>query len=183
MDDDAPTPQVQPVPEYLRGDVDADDPAAYLVQKPTAEEHLLSEQVGLHNGAAVPWWMFAKLVVRDRRRGRWIAQMDGLFRKVRRYAIAGVTTLAVNLTAIGGYALHRADSNARAEERAAAIERANDARDGYRERQFLEYRASVAREVDALRDDIKELRSLMRKMTGYVPRSSDITIAAQGTAP
>ncbi len=144
----------------------SDDPAVYLVLPPTPEEHILAEQVDLHGGAAVPFWMFSKVAHRLKRQAAWIGQMDGLFRRVRRYTIAGLTALAMNLTAVGGYALHRASQNGASEERAMNLERATQ-----------QQRDAVEREIQDLRLDIRELRAAMRKVTGEVPKD-DISYAS-----
>lgn len=137
----------------------ANDPGVYLKQPPTDEEHILSQQVDLHNGAPVPFWMFAKLVVRLRRHGQWIATMDLLMRKAKRHVWAGLGTLAANLVVIVMFAQSHARSAGAAEEHAAQQERA-----------FNEYRDSARREIGELRQDIRELRLELRKMSGVDPR-------------
>lgn len=130
-----------------------DDPAVYLQQEPTAEERLLAVQAGRHDGDAVPFWMFAKLAVRAAASSLWIGKADVLVRKMRRHALAGLATLAANLAAIGGYALHHAGVSAAADERAIAQERANQ-----------DHRDAMEREIQELRLDVRELRAAMRKM-------------------
>lgn len=167
MLDDMPTPQVRPIPDA--GTLDLDDPAVYLNQPATPDERMLGEQVGLHNGDATPWWMFAKLALRDKKQAVWIGGMEGFFKAIRRYARIGLMALAANLVAIGGYALHWAASNGAAEERSAAQERA-----------FTEYRSAVAKRLDELREDIRELRLALNKLSGYGPQPDpDITIVSK----
>lgn len=143
----------------------SDDPAIYLKQPPTPEEHILSEQVGLHDGAEVPFWMFAKVAVRQRAQAMWISGIDAIARRIRRHFMAGLGALVINLTAIGGYAYHRAVASGAAEEHAANVERV-----------IQEHRDAVEREIQDLRLDIRELRSMLHKMTDNKP-NSDVSLS------
>lgn len=138
-----------------------DDPAVFLKQPPSPEEHVLSQQVDLHDGAYVPFWMFAKVVIRQREHSVFIGEMRAISRKVRRHFMAGLAALAVNLTAVGGYALHRAAATGAAEEHAANQERV-----------IQEHRDAVEREIQDLRLDIRELRAVLHKMTDNTPNPS-----------
>lgn len=168
MNNDDPTPQIQPVPQQLR-DLDDGDPAVYLQQEPTAEERILTEQAGLHYGAGVPMWMFAKLAVRQRRQSRWIASIDGLLRRVKRRARVGLGTLAANLVLLCGYAVHRIEASAAADERLAAQERA-----------FIEYRTSVGSQLMEMRLDIRELRATLHKLSG-TDTNPDISVVSMAS--
>lgn len=154
--DDEPTPQVRPSETA----VESDDPAVYLPQSPTPEEYVLAEQIDLRNGPSIA---AAKVALRQRRQAMWVSRMDGLFRSARRNARAAFATIAINAAGIAGCALHRAAQDGAAEERAAAGERA-----------FLEYRSTVAGQLKDLREDVRELRLALRRISGApVPQSDD----------
>ena len=134
------------------------DPSVYLVGEPSAAAKILTQQVNRHSGGETPFWMLAEVAIRQHTQGEWIGEMNGFFRKVRRYAIAGVLALLGNLGLIGGYAVHRIAATAAAEEHAANEERsAQERRDG------------VEREIQDLRLDIRELRAQMRRLSGADP--------------
>lgn len=144
--------------------VSADDLIVSLLKDPTSEEHAIAEGVGLHDGAHVPFRMFAKLAVTTRRHANWIGSMDGLMKKARRHALGALVALAVNLAAFGGFLLHRAREDGAAGERAVQVEQRNQ------ERQH-----ALEREIQDLRLDVRELRAAMRRMSGADPEhpSSD----------
>lgn len=135
--------------------------AGHLLQQPTPREVLLSEQVGLHADEPVPFWMFAKVALRQDEHSRWIGQADGFWRRVRRHARAGLATLAVNLAVIGGFVYHRIAASAAADERALQ-----------EERHFNEYRDSIRRELERLEQDIRDLRRDLRRIGGADPHDS-----------
>ncbi len=130
------------------------DPAVFLKSAPSDAGRLLTQQVDRHDGAHVPWWMFSEVAVRQRQLAMWIGAMEGLFKKVRRHAMAGLATLAINLVAIGGYALHRAS------ESGASTEREN----------------SLQGEIANLRLDIRALWAAMRRMSGAGPEHPESDI-------
>ncbi len=180
-DDDAPTPQVKPTPSYLRPlqATDTDDPEVYLVQDPTEDERTLGKQVGLYNGAAVPWWMFAKLTRRVERYASglrdvaiWAGGQKSFLRKMRRRAWGGAAALAANLALVSGYVYHRAEASGAADERAVQVQQRE-----------LEYRDSVRREMDSLHREIDQLRALLFRLTGAKPDIAAAPRVAIGPHP
>lgn len=165
-DDD--TPQIRPIPEGDPVAENASDPAIYLRQKPTPREHNLSEIVGLHNGAGVPWWMFSKVACRLYDHDQWIVQRAKIERRIRRYARLALAALAANLLAIGTFVLTRHDAAIRLEERAALADQRQAEQNQARER-----------EIRDLKEDVRELRTLLRKLSDAKPISNDIAIARQ----
>lgn len=135
------------------GIVNKDDPASFLRSPPTPEEHALAEHVGLHDGASIPFHMFAKVAVRQGRQAEWIGEMEAMRKWVRRRATAALLALAGNLTLFGGYVLHRVREGGAAEERALNQERA-----------AIERREAMEREINELRLDVRELRAAMRRL-------------------
>lgn len=157
-DDDAPTPQHQPVPKIDLSQ--SNDPAVYL-QRPSPAGHVLGEQVGLHNGAAVPWWMFAETALRLERVCAWIAARSRLERRVRRAAIAGLATLAANVALIVGFAYHRAETS--------GAER--------------EHAANVDRQILKIEAELGELRGIIWKRFGLTPDPKDVGIVLGSVLP
>ena len=135
--------------------IDDNDPSVYLVREPSAAGLILIQQCNRHSGAETPFWMLAEVAVRQHQQASWIGDMDGLFRKIRRYSIAGIVALATNLAAIAGYAVHRIAATAAFEEHAANQERA-----------FIEYRDSVRRELQDLKQDLRDMRRDLRRLSG-----------------
>lgn len=171
-DDDTPHPA--PAPRRHTGSL---DPAIYMVEEPSPGEQRLLDAWDRAAGDPAPAHMVAKLARRGYRRDVWQGKLDGYFRRARRWAIAGVVALATNLTAIGGYLLHRAAEAGAAEERATQQDRSQ-----------AEYRRDVRRELDLLRGDVAELRALLFKLTGATTPSTNgtaIVLAApcQGPLP
>jgi len=143
--------------------IDPHAPSVYLVQTMTPEEQTLAEQVDTHSGDSIPFWMLAKVAIRVHRLASWVQEMDGLFKKARRYLLAGVSAAAVNLSAIGIYILHSSEARGAATERAAN-----------QERSFLEYREATSKQLQELRLDIRELRAELRRLSGAgKPPTSD----------
>ncbi len=135
----------------------ADDPSVYMRPPISPDEHLLVEQIGQgqHDGAQVPFWMFAKLALRVKRQGAWIGRVDSLFRAVRRHARVGLGALAANLIAIASFALHHAAVEGAAREHDAAEERAES-----------EYRRVINHQLEQLDKDIRELRLRLDRLSG-----------------
>lgn len=138
--------------------VDATPPIVYLTQPPSPSEHTLAAALGLHDGAVVPFWMFAKVVERLHLAVAWVSKADAVKRWVRRSLIAGVGAAALNLSAIGGYALHRAAAEATAEEHAAGLARVAEI-----------YRMINDEKIDQLRIEVAQLRSALLKISGIDP--------------
>lgn len=160
--DNDDTPEIHRTPH---GPLDpSNDPSVYL-QRPSHEGHVLGAQVGLHNGAAVPWWMVAEVALRLERAWTWITARTRIERALRRRAGAALATVAANIALIVGYAYHRAEESGAERERTSAQERASE-----------EHRRGVRTELDRLERDIRELREKLLKMT-YDAHKSDITIA------
>lgn len=72
MNDDGPTPQIQPAPKYLRDFGTAphhqpSDPAIYLPMEASVEEQRLVENLDRHAGSPAPVIHIAKIAVRVRR--------------------------------------------------------------------------------------------------------------------
>lgn len=126
--------------------------------EPTSEEHLLAEQVGLHDGAEVPFHMFAKVAVKVHNHSWWFGELQKFGRQVRRRALAGLGFLAINVAAIGGHWLSVHDARVAGEARAEAGDRA-----------FGEYRAFVTREFDRLDREIAQLRAALLRLGAATP--------------
>lgn len=138
--------------------IDVKPPAEYLRLEPTPDEKILIEQCDAHSGATVPWWRFSKVVTRVHALSLWVGQMDGTFRRARRFVIAGVSAAAVNLSALGVWYVHRVEAAATASERASELER-----------RLLEYRDAVRQEIQDLRADLREVRADLRRLSGAEP--------------
>lgn len=152
-------------------------PSEYLVRPPTDAEHLLAEQVDLHDGSAVPFWMFAKLATREHRTSVWMHSLEATGRRIRRHLIAVIGFALVNVSAVGGYFIHRLQEGAVADERAAVQDRAIREWRDTTDRTVREWRVDMLREIDGLRTDVRELRASLRKVTGDVPKG-DVSYAS-----
>lgn len=148
--------------------IDNTAPVAYLTQDPTPEETVLAEQVGQHLGAPVPFWMFARLALKQWGVSAWAASRRKMERRLRRWVIAGASIAATNLGGLFVFLYHRADAMAE-QQRAVGAEQeraAELARDVQR------YRDATEETIRELRLDIRELRAAMRKMTGVDPEGA-----------
>lgn len=125
---------------------------------PTSEEHLLAEQVGLHDGAEVPFHMFAKMAVQVHDHSWWFGEIKKFGRQVRRRALAGLGFLAINVAAIAGHWLSVHDARIAGEARAEAAERA-----------FEQYRAGVARDFERVESEIAQLRAALLRLGVVAP--------------
>jgi hypothetical protein len=134
----------------------------YLRQPPTPAERALAEQVGLHDGAPVPFWMLAKVVLRLFPMAEWDDRFKTAWRRVRRYVAAGAIAAGAHLSAGAIYWLHAHDARVAAEERAAATER-----------ESREYRRTNDDKIEQLRLDVRELRRELRRLGIGGPASPD----------
>lgn len=121
---------------------------------PSDRARTLTQQVDKHDGADVEWWRFAELAVRHHDNTTWIAERHKLEDKIKnraRWALGAlIANLALVITTVGHFLVEEG----RAEER-----------DAQRDHQFLEYRDSQRREVDDLRQNIRDLRhELLRRL-------------------
>lgn len=161
--DDEPTPSRPPAP---RASHRSDNPLEYLLGSPSEDGKRISSACDRGTGAHTPFWMFAELAQRVYRAASWIGRMDGNFRRTRRYVFAAAGFAAVNLGALATWYLHRVEANAAAQEHSAAIERT-----------IREYHDTEEREIQILREDIRELRAAMRKMTDAT-KPQDLSISS-----
>lgn len=150
-------------------DIDITPPADYLAQDPTPGEQLLGRQADLHDGAAVPWWMFAKVTLRLYRIALWVAGADKMATRARRWLIAGVTMAVANLGGVAVYSVHRIQESAVAEERAAVL-RENVVQDRAEMlRRLADIAAQMQRQIDELKLDVRELRRALHRLSGRDP--------------
>lgn len=138
--------------------IDTTPPSEYLHQEPTPAERALAEACGEHSGASVAWWRFAKVALRQYAQALWISTMDSRMTRAQRYVLAAVSAAAVNLSAAGIWYIHRVEANAVATARAAELERRLD-----------QYRDASEREIAELRLDVRELRAVLRRISGSDP--------------
>lgn len=141
----------------------ADNPSDYLREDPTPDARLLVQHVGLHQGAHVPLWMLAEVAIRQHRTGAWVEDLAGLLRRVRRWAMAAVAAVAVNMVPFTVYIVSHVKASGAAEERAEAVKREYD-----------EYRTGIRRELEDMHQDIRELRREMRRMSGGAPETGTV---------
>ena len=106
--------------------IDVTSPAEYLRQEPTRDENLLIGQCDADVSASVSWSSFAKLVLRVHGMLLWVSQMDTLYRRGRRYLLAGVSATLINLATMAIWYLHRAEDSATERERVQEIVRSID---------------------------------------------------------
>jgi hypothetical protein len=137
---------------------DASSPAIYLGLPPTPENHSLAGSVGLHDSAAVPFHMFAKVADRLHKVSTWASRFDVFMRRGKRWAYAGISAALLNLGIAGHFVIDRAEAVGAAEERAAGM-----ARDVER------YRAATDERLSDLRSQIQELRTAMYRKSGIDP--------------
>jgi hypothetical protein len=154
-------------------DIDTAPPADYLAQDPTPGEQLLGKQADLHDGAAVPWWMFAKVVVRLHAIAVWVARADTLSKRTRRWLIAGVTIALANIGGVAVYSVHRIQESAVVEERAAVLREkvVQDQVDMLR--RLAEMNALLQRQLDEIKLDVRELRRALHRLSGRDPLPGD----------
>jgi hypothetical protein len=150
-------------------DIDITPPADYLAQEPTPHERLLGKQADLHDGAAVPWWMFAKVVLRGHAIALWVARADTLSKRTRRWLIAGVTIALANLGGVALYSVHRIQESAVAEERSAVLRQtvADDRAEMLR--RIAEMTGLLQHQIDELKLDVRELRRALHRLSGRDP--------------
>lgn len=159
-------------------DIDTTAPADYLAQDPAPEEQLLGKQTDLHDGAAVPWWMFAKVALRVYRIALWVAGADKLATRARRWMIAGVTIACANLGGVAVYSVHRIQESAVEAERAAVLRQtvADDRLDMLR--RLDKMNELLQRQLDEIKIDVRELRLALHRLSGRDPlpgnRSPDV---------
>lgn len=152
--------------------IDPTPPSEYLLQPPGGAEHLLGQQCDLQPGDPVPFGMFARVALLLHTAVVWVHGADAFAKRTRRQAIAVTMFCVVNMSAIGGYFLHRVQAGAVAEERAVVLERSTrEWRDAI-ERQMREWRADMLREIDGLRLDVREMRRELRRVSGLPPDST-----------
>lgn len=142
----------------------SEDLIVSLRKEVTTDEIILAEGLGLHQGASIPFRMFARVANWAHQHGLWIGERDDLEKKIKRRANAALGLLATSiLTVIGGVA-HRLVEEGRSEERAEQ-----------QERRRLEDREVWRRESDELRRQISELRADLRRLSGADSRpNSDL---------
>lgn len=158
---DRPTPS--------SSEIDATPPADYLAQDPTPSEQLLGRQADLHDGAAVPWWMFSKVALRLHAIALWVSRADAVAGRTRRWLIAGVTIALANLGGVGVYSVHRIRESAIIEERAAVL-RENVAQDRAEIlRRLSEMHDLMQRQIDEVKLDVRELRRALHRLSGRDP--------------
>lgn len=149
-------------------EIDVTPPADYLSQEPSPEELRLGKQTDLHGGA-VPWWAFAKAVLRLHSIVVWVARADGLGRSTRKWLAAGITIALANLAGVGVYTVHRIQEAAVADERSAVLQRAvADGRIEFLQR-VAEVTGVLQRQVDELKLDVRELRRALQRLSGRDP--------------
>lgn len=146
------------MPDPDATEVDATHPIVYLSQPPVPADHSLAAAVGLHDGAHVPFWMFAKVADRLHLTATWVSRFDTFVRRGRRWAVAGISAALLNLGLAAHYVVTRAEAVGAADERAAAVQRDADI-----------YRTATEEKITELRLDIRELRAALRKMSGLDP--------------
>lgn len=88
-----------------------------LRREPTEEERALAEGVGLHDGACIPFHMFAKVAVQQRRDSVIVGEMAAMRQWFRRRAWALLLALAANVLGVGGFVVHRIRTSGADEER------------------------------------------------------------------
>jgi hypothetical protein len=160
-------------------EIDVTAPADYLSQDPSPDELRLGKQTDLHGGA-VPWWAFAKAVLRLHSIALWVARADGLAGRTRKWLAAGITIAAANLAGVGVYTVHRIEEAAVADERAAVLQRAvSEGRTEYLQR-IAEVTSVLQRQVDELKLDVRELRRVLQRVTGRDPLRGKVDTSDPG---
>jgi hypothetical protein len=145
MTDNDDTPPIRlAVPEHV------EPLAARLRREPTAEERSLAQLVDRHDGAEVPFHMFAKVAIMTDGHERWFDRLERAWRRSRRYVMAGVLSAATSLGSLGLYWLHAHDERVAAAAREAAAQVALD-----------EYRHVTSDKIEQLRLDVRELRAAL----------------------
>lgn len=94
-----------------------DDLIVSLRREPSDEERALAEGVGLHDGACIPFHMFAKVAVRQHKDAGTIDEMAAMRQWFRRRAWALLLALAANVLGVGGFIVHRIRTSGADEER------------------------------------------------------------------
>ncbi len=107
-------------------EIDTRPPADYLTDQPTEDERRLGRQVDLHDGAAVPFWMFAKVVIRGHQAVVWVASANRWGTWLRRGVIAVLTIGATNIGTFAYGCSNRLQAQAAAAEQAAEMRREID---------------------------------------------------------
>lgn len=137
----------------------ADDqprPAAIWLRSPpapTGREQALAEQVGQHNGAVVPFWMFARLALLFDEHRAWSSGLDVFWARAKRYVWAAALAAAGSVGTLSLNWLHAHDERVAAVEREAANERAFDV-----------YRAGVARDIARIEAQLDQLRAVLLRL-------------------
>lgn len=145
-------------PERLEG---VNNPYFYLGQEPSVEDTELAAACDRHNGAHTPFFLLAKVALRLYRTWDTVSRQDAVFRRARRYVLAGASFAAVNLSAAGIWYVHRVEAAAADKERAAALERT-----------LKQYREEAAQEMMELQLDVRELRTELMRRSGMTPTPS-----------
>lgn len=135
--------------------IDQQPPAVYLRGEPTPEEATLAQLCGLHAGSQVPFWMFARVAERTHSVSIWAGTRRAIERKLRRWLIAGAAFAATNLGGAIIFVMHRAEDNGAAREHVAQLERGIE-----------RYRQEAEARISELREDVRDLRRELRKVTG-----------------
>lgn len=145
------------------------DPAIYLRQQPAPESlcHILVEQIDSHDGAPAPMHMLAKVAVRLHQFAGWAARWDGREKLARRVGAFVIGAALANMAAIGAWWFKAHDARVEAAAKAEAADRA-----------FLEYRDNVRRELEDLKQDVRDLRRDLRRMVDK--SSGDVGVVAVG---
>lgn len=135
------------------------NPAIYLHrQQMNDDETALMDALGLHAGASVPAHMFIKLVVIVHELKAIAARVMTGWRIIRWIGVPLIGAVITNATCVGKAAYEAHDVRVAAEQ-----QRVDD------QRAFQVYRDGVEKEIAEMRLDIRELRSMLRKMTGAEP--------------
>lgn len=134
------------------------NPAIYLHRQPNDEERALIESLGLHAGAETPLHMFVKLVMIVHELKAIASRVTTGWRIIRWIGVPLIGAVIGNATCVGRAAYEAHDARVAAEQ-----QRVDD------QRAFQVYRDGVEKEIAEMRLDIRELRSMLRKMSGADP--------------
>lgn len=147
------------------------NPAIYLTRQMNDDESALMDAVKLHTGAAVPAHMFIKLVLIVHEIHTLAGRVLGGWRLIKWIGVPLIGAVITNATCVGRAAYEAHDAHVAAEQ-----QRLDD------QRAFQVYRDGVEREMAELRLDIRELRQLLRKMSGadHGPVGAGSAYAASG---
>lgn len=131
------------------------NPAIYLPRPPNDDERALIDAIGLNSVSGVPPHMFVKLVLIVHELKELAGRVLGGWRLIRWIGVPLVGAVVANATCVGKAAYEAHDARVAAEQ-----QRVDD------QRAFQVYRDGVEHEMAELRLDIRELRQLLRKISG-----------------